>query len=372
MKFLKALARFFIFSSLLMAIIIGSIAIYMNLYGSAQIKKAFSELAGARVEFRSVALNLNKAAASFRGITIASQVGFDSNVFNADTLTVAINKEKLEKEKKVVFDSVYANGAKLYIIRNSAGVLNISLPNINTAKLKEPVPGQENLAYAAEPGSKNPLYDLLKNLRNVRIDDSSIVFEDHFKMEKSYKIWCDKLSAEIISRDTGSGYLATTVVMNLTIPQVREGNGWLGMKASMAVYPLVTDMELTAETNNIELPIFTPYLQRNAPFYFRSGRFSSKTDFRAHAGDIDSLTTMYISNMNLRVNPYDSNAQFLHVSINRLAPYLLSGNEIVFDFVIKGNVSNPQFGIGPKVKYALGMVAMEEVAKVIQQIQNLQ
>ena len=121
MKLLKALFKLFIFSSLLMAVVIGSMAVYMRLYGNAQIKKALSELAGSQVEFKSVTINLNKAAASFRGLTIANQIGFDSNVFNADTFTIAVNREKLEKEKTAVFDSVYAKGAKLtlYVIQQA-------------------------------------------------------------------------------------------------------------------------------------------------------------------------------------------------------------------------------------------------------------
>lgn len=371
MRFLKIVFKIFIVSAILAAVSIGSIAVYMRFYGAAHMKKALSELVGAQVEFKSVALNLNKAAASFRGITIANQLGFEKNVFNADTLTVGLNKEKLEKERKAVFDSIFLKGAKLYVIRNPAGVLNISLPNVKTAMLNEPLLSLESVAHAEEAGSKNPFYDLLKNIRNIRIEDSSIAFEDHFKMTKPYTIWCDKISAEIISRETNTGYLATTLVGNLILPQMQGGNGWAGVKASMAVYPDVTNIELTAETRNIDLSIFLPYFQRNTPFYFRSGRFSSRTDFRMHGGSIDSLTTMNIYNMNLKINPYDPNAQFLHVSINRLAPYLMSGNNIVFDFVMKGDIRNPQFGVGPKVKYAIGMVAMEEVAKVIGQIQSM-
>ncbi|MBN2453885.1 MAG: DUF748 domain-containing protein [Candidatus Omnitrophica bacterium] len=372
MKFLKVIFKLFVLSSLLMAVIIGSLAVYMKLYGNAHLKKAFSELAGAHVDFKSVALNMNKIAASFRGFTIADQIGFEGNVFSADTLTIAINKEKLEKEKKLVFDSIYIKGAKLYIIRGADGVLNISLPNIKTAMLDEPFFASGGLAYAAEAGSKNPFYDLFRAVKKIRIDDSSVNFEDRFKMASPYKLWCDKLTAEIVSNDTGAGYVSTTILMNLTVPQSRGGNGWLGIKGNIAVYPETANMELKAETGNIELAIFMPYFQRNTPFYFRSGRFNSKTDFRMHGGIVDSLTTMNIANMNLRINPHDPNAQFLNVSINRLAPYLMSGNSIVFDFVINGPVSRPQLGVGPKVKLAIGMVAMEEVAKAIQTIRSME
>jgi hypothetical protein len=189
-------------------------------------------------------------------------------------------------------------------------------------------------------------------------------------MAKPYKIWCDKFFTDINSTDPGSGYLATTVTAKLRLPQKQYGDGWAGIKASMAVYPNNTNMELSAETSNIDLRIFMPYFQRNTPFVFNSGRFSSKTDLRAHGGVVDSLTTMYFNNLNLSINRYDPNAQFLQVSINRLAPYLRSGQNLVFDFVMKGNASNPQFGVGPKVKFAIGMVVMEEVGKAIAAMQK--
>lgn len=370
MKFLKALFKVFVFSSLLMAIIIGAIAIYMRLYGNAHIKKALSELAGTKVEFKSVAINLGKQAASFKGFSIASQIGFDKNIFDADTFTVILNNEKLQDRKEVIFDRVYVKGAKLNIIRDKRGVLNLAPSAVNTARLKEPVFSFGSVAYAAETKSKNILYDILKTVRSIRIEDSTIAFEDHFKMAKPYKVWCNRFFADIGSNDTGAGYLSATITTNLRLPQAQGGDGWLGMKASMAVYPDNTNIELSAETGNIDLRIFLPYFQRNTPFFFKSGLFGSRTDFKMHGGNIDSLTTMYFSNLNLIINTNDPNAQFLNVSINRLAPYLRSGNNIVFDFVMKGDAMKPQFGIGPKVKFAIGMVVMEEVGKAIQQMQN--
>jgi hypothetical protein len=371
MKILKTILKLFAASVVLTAVVIGAIAVYMHFYGNSLVRKALGELTGSQVQFKSVALNLGRAAASFRGVTVAGQIGFGKNVFDADTLTIGLNRERLEKEKKIVFDSVYMKGAKLRIIRNRAGVLNISLPNVNTARLREPVFGSGAIAYADETAAKNPLYDLFNGIRHVRIEDSSVSFEDSYGMDKPYSIWCDKLYAEITSRQTGAGYLSVAAVSSLVVPQSRKGNGWFGMKASMAVYPDVTDVEMTAETGNIELAIFMPYFKRNTPFYFRSGRFNSKTDFRMHRRQIDSLTTMQIDDMSLRINPYDPNAEFLNVSIDRLAPYLMSGNNIAFDFVVTGPISNPHVGVGPKVKFAIGMAAMEGVARAMGQIQRM-
>lgn len=372
MKSLKILLKVFVSGSILAAIIIGSIAVYMNLYGNAHIKKALSELAGAKVDFSGIAINLSNQAASFKGFSVASEIGFDKNIFAADTFTVVINKEKLEKEKRIVFDRVYVKGADLYIIRNSNGRLNMALPKITAAKLTRPVFDPEDVAYADDIPAKNGLYEILKVFGNIRVEDSVITFEDHFKTSTPYKIWCESFFMDIVSNDTGQGYLSTTLVTRGRIPQRQGGDGWFAMKASIAIYPDKTNMELTAETGNVDMMVFLPYFQRSTPFFFRSGRFNSRTNFRMHDGWIDSLTTMQFRNLNLVINAYAPNAQFMSVSINRLAPYLMSGGNLVFDFVLKGDARNPQFDVGPRVKYAIGMVTMEEVAKVVQQIQMLQ
>lgn len=372
MKFVGMLLRIFAFSVLLMAIFIGSIAAYMALYGNAHIKKALSELAGARVEFKSIAINLSKQAASFKGFSVASRIGFEKDIFGADTFTVVLNKEKLESQKRIVFDRVYVKGAHLHIVRNARGEFNLTLPKMNTAMLTGPLFNLESTAYASEDQSKNVMYDILNSAGNIRIEDSTITFEDHFRTATPYRIWCDVLFADIVSKDTGAGYLSTTVVARGSLPQKERGDGWFGAKASMAVYPDHTNMELSAEMGNIELMIFLPYFQKSTPFYFRGGRFSSRTDLKVHGGKVDGLTTMYFRNLRLVINPYAPNAQFLNVSIDRLTPYLMSGEDLVFDFVMEGDVRNPQFGLGPKVRSAVGMAAMAEAAKAIQKMQSMQ
>ncbi len=81
---------------------------------------------------------------------------------------------------------------------------------------------------------------------------------------------------------------------------------------------------------------------------------------------------MVFHKLNIAVDPSKENAQFLEASVNRLVPYLMSGaGEINFDFVIKGSAYNPEIGLGPQVKFAIGRVAIEELSNFIQQIQNI-
>ena len=43
-----------------------------------------------------------------------------------------------------------------------------------------------------------------------------------------------------------------------------------------------------------------------------------------------------------------------------------------FDFVIKGDANNPEIGMGPQVKFAIGRVAIEELGNFLQQLQKMQ
>ena len=92
---------------------------------------------------------------------------------------------------------------------------------------------------------------------------------------------------------------------------------------------------------------------------------------RIENGTVDALTTMTFTNLMLLVNPKKENAQFLETTVNKLVPYLMSGKgEIIFDFVINGPIDNPRVGMGPKVKYAVGMVAVDEFAEIMKQLQK--
>ena len=87
---------------------------------------------------------------------------------------------------------------------------------------------------------------------------------------------------------------------------------------------------------------------------------------------IDSPTTTVFHKLKLTIDPGMENAKFLETTANKLVRYLTSGKgEVAFDFVIKGPVDNPQAGLGPKVKFAMGMVVLEELGNIIQQLQKL-
>lgn len=379
-RFMQAVLRIAGACILLAAVVFAAIALYMRLYGNAHLKQLLTGLIGAKVNFSAVALDLDRQTVNFKEFSIASEIGFEKHIFSADTFTVYLNKEKLEKEKRMVFDRVYIKGAKIFVIRDKAGKLNLALPSAELPAGSGPVVDEApapqaggaapSAAPAPAPAPRNGFFTVLQAVKQITIEDSFVSFEDQYGMKQPYRIWCDRFFADLVSQDTNAGYMGATLTAKCRLPQKRYGDGWLGMRASMAAYPDRTNMEATASAGNVDILIFAPYFARNTPFLFRSGRFSSKSDLRLHDGVVDSLTTMSFDDLQLFINPYAPNAQFLHVSINRLAPYLTSGGNIVFDFVMKGDARRPQFGVGPRVKFAIGMVVMEEVGKAIAAMQQ--
>jgi len=367
---LNFLVRAFVIGVTVFAIIIGSMVVYMKLYGNAIVEKSLSAMLGSQVKFRSASINLEKGSVNFNGFSIVSEVDLTSEAFNAEKVTVFLNKEKFDKEKRIVLDELYVKKATLTVERKKSGALILGAARARDAG------GHDGIAYAEEaPGSA--FYNFAKGMRKVTIEDSIVNFKDGLVTlyQKPYGIYCDRLNVNIVSQQVPdpAGSIPVTMTVSFRIPTVETGNGTFALAANMAVYPDRTDMEATLDTRQVNLMLFLPYLTRSTPFLFYEGFFNSHTDFRMHQRTIDSLTTIIFQRLRVAIKPGMDNGQFLAASVNQLAKYLTSsGGEVVFDFVIQGPAHKPALGLGPKVKFAIGMVVIEEVAKMMQQIQQMQ
>jgi hypothetical protein len=283
-----------------------------------------------------------------------------------------LNKEKFDTEKKIALDEVYIKRGVLNIERKTDGVL--VLASLSPREAIEPSGG--GLAHAAET-SPCALYNLARSLRKVTIEDTTINFKDyHISPNKPFFAYCDRFNLNFTSGQEPvptSGHIPVQFTLSFRIPRCRYGDGSVSMSANMAAYSDRVDVEAALETRYIDLMLFLPYFSRNTPYTFTDGLFSSSTSFRMHNNMIDSLTTVTFHKILLYINPGMENAQFLSASANKIAKYLTSSSgEILFDFVIQGPLSSPAIGLGPKVKFAIGLVVIEEIGKMMQQIQAAQ
>lgn len=366
MKIFKTLLKVFLILALVVALAMGGIALYMKYYGKGILEDVLSNMLGSRVRFESISVNMDKYGLSFGEFSILSEIGFDENVFDAEKFTLRLNKESLDRDKKVLVEEIFVKKGVLNIVRNRTGAFNVSFNGSGEPFLLGSV------AYAAETG--NGLYNFAKNVKKVTIQDSVINFKDHHVPRGPFAITCDDFDLEIKSLGPPghTGSIPMKCSINFEIPTNRRyGSSKFYLNADIAARRYGADIDVNMETKYIDLMQFLPYFESYTPFSFNDGVFSSTTSFKVQDGFVDSLTTMVFHRLKLLIDPGMENSRFLEASVNKLVPYLSSGSEVVFDFVIKGPVEKPRMGLGPRAKFAVGLVVVEEISNFIEQLQKL-
>jgi len=356
---------------LLLAVILSAIFLYFKFYGKNILENALSGMLGIKVKFEGVSLNLDDYTINFKGVSLPEKIDFGNKaMFSAEKFIVILDKEKFDKDREVTFDQIVIEKGKLHIERNKAGVLNVSYNDKGK-------PRYENGAAYADAPEPKPIafYNFAKGIKKLTIKESVVEFKDDYIYEVPFTITANNFNLSITSeRKLGpSGSIPVECVASFRIPSERYNrNGEFFLRANMAVYKYMMDAEMRVETRSIDIMRFFPYFEKHTPFSFQEGLFSSKTDLRMHSNRIASLTTMEFHRLKLAIDPGAQNAEFLNTTANKLIPYLTSSSgSVIFDFVINGPVDNPRASIGPKVKEAMGMVAMEELTRTLQGLQGL-
>ncbi len=370
MKMIKIMVKIVLVCILSITIIIAGIALYMKFYGKGIIEGALSNMLGAKIRFDNISLNLDEYIVNFKGFSIPSEIGFeDRSIFNAESFGLVLNREKFEKEKKVAFDHIFIIKGELNIERNKKGYFNIS-------HYKEPEgPGYtRGVCYAAPAAGGINLYRIAKDVKRLDIEDSVINFKDYYLPQGAFSIRCDNFNVTFDARPQEEDIynaIPIKLTVNFNIPG-RHRRGEFTLDADIYALKNKADMDMKIFTIDTDLMQFAPYFNSFTPFSFQEGVFNSQTDLSVRENAIDSLTTMVFRRLRLFVDPGMENARFLETSVNKLVPYLMSERgEIVFDFVIKGPLDEPQIGLGPHVKFAIGMAVVEEVGNILQQFQKL-
>ena len=184
-----------------------------------------------------------------------------------------------------------------------------------------------------------------------------------------FEITCDDFDVTITSNPEEESVRNAIPMMwaiAFAIPS-EGGRGKIVLHADAWVLKNRVDIDAKIYAEHIDLMQFLPYFNSYTPFSFREGVFSSTTELKVTDNTVDSLTTMIFHRLKFLIDRGMENAQFLETSVNKLAPYLMSGKgEIVFDFVIKGPLGDLRTGVGPRVKFAIGLAVMDEVGKALQ------
>jgi len=348
------------------------LGLYKDFFGELAIQRMISAILGVQVEFDAMRLDRKEHEVDFEGFHVASDIELDKTIFNAEDFHLKFNAEKFDNERKIVFEEIVIKKGTLNVERKKNGLFILS-----DRKLQKKSYNQ-SLAYAEsadEAGSR--FYYFVKNLKSFVIEDSVINFKDNYISDPPYKITCDNLNVNVESSRVPTPRTLSVPVkcdLSFTIPSdVYADQGEVNFKATMAVYTDRVDIDSTITTKHVDVMRFQPYFKRVTPFTFSRGLFSSNTHFEVHNLIVKSLTDMVFHDIDISASPGEQDSVFLHTQVNKLIPYLTSGEgDIAFDFVVEGPIRKPKIGLGPQVKFAIGMVVVEEIGELMKQIQKLQ
>ena len=362
--------RFFIAVLLLFFVLAAAAFLFLKIFGKGILETVLSDMLGTKIKFNSFSMNLVENTFYFGGLSLPAGPNFGNRpVFSAAKFTVILDREALENDRKIVIERIVIENGILYIERNKKGAFNIAY---NAADERRPKGG---MAYTDTP-KPGGLYKFASNVRRLSIKNSAVEFKDYYIYEVPFTVSCVNFDLDF---DAGkkvthpSEWIPVRCRAGFAIPgnrYAREGGVFLD--ASIAIYKFMMDVEITAETDHVDITQFFPYLEKYTPFSVNEGLFSSTTNFRMHNNVINSLTTMIFHRLNLIVEPDKQNAEFLQTTANRLLPYLTADTgEIIFDFVMEGPADDPKIDLGPQVRRALGLLTSGTVSRVLQQLQGL-
>jgi len=365
----KRIVHVLVWIAVVIAAVIAAIFLYIKLYGKDIIEARLSEVLGRPIKFERFSLDLDNYSVEFDGFSIPARAGFKGrDFFRAGKLIVVLDKEKFRLGRKIIFESIEVKNATLHVERNKKGAFNMARYDASENRCAS------GTAYAAAPVSGAEfLYKFAGGIKKLVIKDSIVEFTDYHIYGVPYTLTCHDFNLILTSQEM-KDLISLSGRMSLIIPAGNyKAEGKVLANISMAIYEHMANMEINVDTQYIDVMQFQPYFEQYTPFYFKEGLFSSTTKFEIHQNLIRSLTTMAFHRLRLWLKPGMQNTQFLNESVNKLVPYLTSGSgDIIFDFTVGGSPDNPQFGLGPKVKYAVTMVTVQEVGKVLQQLQQLQ
>lgn len=211
--------------------------------------------------------------------------------------------------------------------------------------------------------------DLIKIPEVFNIRSSSIVFTDRMPYQNPYVIRFEDISARVGMRLNDS-YSSVLWVDS-------DGSGKLNGKADESLGWVVAwnpatpklTMSNRFEAEGLDILTFAPYYDKYSPIVFKSGRFSGTLVFDFDNGNIGSTNEVRLRDLSFYVKQGAENAGFWDATVPDLVKYLKSSfGDIVFDFKIKGDMSNPKFYLGPISKQAMVSMAIDKTAQVISAI----
>ena len=214
---------------------------------------------------------------------------------------------------------------------------------------------------------KKPLAGGVKLPESFAIKNGKVIFVDKAVGANPNVLTFEKINTELTLKlneyytkvlaasSTGSGYV--------------NGDSGQAIKWIVSLDPGTPRLTMSSrfDVSNVMIKPFEPYYDKYSPFVISAGKFSGVLIFNFDNGAIGSTDELTLSGIKFSVKEGYENAQAWETTVPDLVKYFTSPyGEIIFDFKIKGDMSNPKFYLGPKSKEAILSMAVDKISAAIQ------
>jgi len=239
-------------------------------------------------------------------------------------------------------------------------------------------PGVESDSQKSEVGSQKPegakssspkASDFIKLPQDFTIKNGRMIITDRFFVRGYNVITFDNIGA-VLNLKMNDAYSQV-----LDVASRGEGNVNSHREQSVrwAINFNPNTPRITAsgrfDFSGVDLVTFEPYYDKFSPFEFASARVAGFSEFNLDSGNIAITNELHLTNLVFSVKPNYENVAMFETNVRDLTKYFTSfTGEVIFDFKIKGDMTNPQFYLGPISKQAVAAMVMDKVGDVLQQM----
>lgn len=316
------------------------------------------------IEFR-----FKENAVVVRGFRVADPPGFSgASVLEIGEISCGYSMRGDDILDGIELLSPVLKGAVLSIERNAEGRMNI-FGMEEAAGKTAPAPIKESPAgkAAIQALGDRKISDIIKLPEVYSVLDGKVVFTDRYAGPRPHVITLENIRSELfLSMDESYGRVnrAGSRGRGVLNGKRNETIDW-DVKIDPAAATLT--MSNRFHVSGLDITVFEPYYDRYSPFAFKAGKFSGDLIFDFNNGGIGSTNEVRLSSLRFYIKPDFKNAGYWEANIEDLIRYFTaSTGEIIFDFKIKGEMSNPKFYLGPVSKQAMTSMAIDKVSGIIE------
>ena len=366
------LKRIIVAVILIIAVAIAGIYFYRHAIIKYYTEKLIRENLPGYIKIDKVDFDFANNKVSFKNFRILNAPGFPSQfIFKANDISCRYAIIGRGIPTGLEISGVSLSGADIRIERLRDGTVNAAQMEgfIQSFSAPSPATPKSGIALADKSAPRNDrqankgLSDMIKLPGSFNIKNAKLVFLDQVPYDNPYIITIESVNGQI-SMSFTDNYSKVTG-LSFTLSGYLNGDKaetiqWVGSLDPNR--PKLT-MSNRFEVSGLDLPVFEPYYDSFSPLIIRRGRVSGTLVFDFDNGNIGSTNEIYLSNLVFSVKQGYENAQMWGTTVPDIMRYFTTtSGDIVFDFKLKGEMTKPQFYLGPISKRALTSMVVDKMA----------